>query len=191
VDAIARLEQAANRGATVVAVGVWAACEAFFFPIVPDVGVCLLALAAPWRAARFFGAVVVGALIGTAVLAVVATRTPDAVHSMLLALPGIDAGMLADTDRSIARDGILGFVQFGPGAPLKVDTAAWIAHGGDTLGLLAGTILNRLTRVGPPVLAAAVIGSLAGPWIRAHHRATLVAYAAFWIGVYACIWVVA
>ena len=183
--------RAADRDATVVAAGVWAACEAFFFPIVPDVGVCLLALAAPRRAARLFLAVIVGALIGTVVLAIVAIRAPDAVHSLLLALPGIDAGMLADADRSVARDGLLGFVQFGPGAPLKVDTAAWVAHGGDVLGLLAGVILNRLTRVGPPVLAAVVIGTIAGPWIRAHQRATLGAYAAFWIGVYAYIWLLA
>ena len=191
MDAIARFERVADRDATVVAVGVWAAAEAFFFPIVPDVGVCLLALAAPRRATRLFLAVVVGALIGTVVLAIVATRAPDAVHAMLLAIPGIDASMLADTDRSIAREGILGFVQFGPGAPLKVDTAAWIAHGGDALGLVAGAIVNRLTRVGPPVLAAAVVGSLAGSWIRAHQRTTLVADAAFWFAVYAYIWLIA
>jgi len=188
---MASLERAAKDDRAVVLVGVWAAWEAVFFPIVPDVGACLLALAAPQRASRLFGAVLAGAMVGTLVLAIFATQAPDRVRSMLLAIPGIDHAVLADAGGSIANDGVLGFVQFGPGAPLKVDTAAWIAQRGTVAGLFVGTILNRLTRVGPPVLVATLLGVLAGPWIRAHQRATLVAYAAFWIGIYTYIWGVA
>ena len=45
-------------------------------------------------------------------------------------------------------------------------------------------VLNRITRIGLALIAAAVIGQFAGSWLRRHSRLTLAAYAAFWILVY-------
>ena len=163
----------------------WAAAEAIAFPVVPDVGLCLLALAAPRRVVRLFLVVVVGALAGTLVLAALATSNPDAVRAMLLALPGIDAAMLAGVDTTLATDGVAGFAQVGPGPPLKAYTVEWIGQGGDLLGLLVGAIVNRLTRIGPVVLVPAVFGWWFGGWIRARERPILLLYAAAWIAFYA------
>ncbi len=174
----------ARRPAAVVAMGIWAAAEAIVLPIVPDVGLCLLVLAAPRRTVRLFSAVVIGAIAGTFIMAAFALQAPDAARAVLLAIPAIDPALLSSADQALARDGVVGFAQFGPGAPLKVYTVEWLAQGGDIAGLLVGTILNRITRIVPALIVAAAIGQFAGPWLRQHSRLTLAAYAAFWVLVY-------
>lgn len=175
----------AGRSAAVALIGAWAAAEAVVFPIVPDVGLGLLVLAAPLRALRLFGAVVVGAVAGTVVLGIFATQAPEAARAVLLSIPGIDPETLAGADRVLARDGLAGFGQFGPGAPLKVYTVEWLARGGDVVEVLVGAVLNRITRVGPSLVFAAAIGYVAAPWLRRHSNVVFVVYAAFWLLVYA------
>ena len=174
----------ARRPIAVATMGIWAAAEAIVLPIVPDVGLCLLVLAVPRRTVALFAAVVIGAIAGTLVLAGFAQQAPEAARAVLLAIPAIDPALLASADQALARDGVLGFAQLGPGAPLKVYTVEWLAQGGDIAELLVGTVLNRITRIGPAVVVAAVVGQLAGSWLRRHPRLTLAAYAAFWILVY-------
>ncbi len=183
-----RLEAFAARRAAIVLMALWAAAEAIVLPIVPDVGLCLLVLAAPGQAGRLFAAVVAGAVAGTLALAALASTAPDAVNGLLLALPGIDGAVLADAGSQLARDGIVGFAQIGAGPPLKVYTAEWVELGGGVPGLVVGSILNRLTRIGPPLLVAIAAGRLFRYWIRRHERVTLVAYAAFWTAVYVVLW---
>jgi hypothetical protein len=183
-NAIDRVEQFARRPAAVATMAIWGAAEAIVFPVVPDVGLCLLVLAAPSRTARLFAAVLVGAIVGTLLLAAFASLAPDAARAMLLSVPGIDAAMLADADRGLARDGIAGFAQSGPGAPLKVYSVEWLRQGGDVASLLAGAVINRITRIGPALVVAAVVGQAAAPWLRRHARLTLGVYGAFWLAVY-------
>lgn len=180
----ARLEAFARRPAAGATIAVWAAAEAIVLPVVPDVGLGLLVLAAPRLAGRLFLAVVAGALVGTVLLAILATAAPDSARAMLIRIPGIDAATLAEADAKLAGEGIAGFAQFGPGAPLKVYTEAWVRRGGDITGLLVGTVLNRLARIGPAILVAAVLGWRLGSWIRKRERLILLAYSAFWLAVY-------
>ncbi len=184
-SAVDRIGRFAGSASAVALLTGWALAEAIFLPVVPDVGLGLLVLAAPSRAVRLFGAVAIGAIAGTLVLAAIALQSPDAARAMLLGIPGIHPGVLAGVDLVLARDGVLGFAQFGPGAPLKVYRVEWLAHGGDMAGLLAGAVLNRVTRIGPPLIAAVAIGHFAGPRLRRHSGATNAAYAAFWLLVYA------
>jgi hypothetical protein len=183
-NALERVGLFARRPAAVVTMGIWGAAEAIVLPIVPDVGLCLLVLAAPRRTLLLFAAVVIGAIAGTLVMAAFALQAPDAARALLLAIPAVDPALLASADQSLARDGVAGFAQLGPGVPLKVYTVEWLAQGGDIGGLLVGTVLNRITRIGPALIVAAVIGQFAGSWLRRHPRLTLAAYAAFWILVY-------
>jgi hypothetical protein len=183
-NALERVGLFARRPAAALTMGIWAAAEAIVLPIVPDVGLCLLVLAAPRRTLVLFAAVVMGAIAGTLVMAAFAMQAPDAARALLLVIPAIDPALLASADQALARDGALGFAQLGPGAPLKVYTVEWLAQGGDVGGLLVGTVLNRITRIGPGLIVAAVIGQFAGTWLRRHSRLTLAAYAAFWILVY-------
>jgi hypothetical protein len=184
-NGVERVERFADGSAAVAAMGLWAAAEAIVLPIVPDVGLCLLVLAAPRRTVRLFAAVIGGAIVGTLVLAAFASLAPDAARAALLAIPGVDTTVLAGADQALARDGVGGFAQFGPGAPLKVYSVEWLARGGDVGGLLLGAILNRMTRIGPALIAAALIGRFAAPWLRSHSHAMFFLYAAFWLAVYA------
>ena len=162
----------------------WAAAEAIVLPIVPDVGLGLLVLAAPPRAVRLFAAVVAGAVAGTLVLAAFMSGAPDAARDLLLAIPAIDASVLAEADRALAEHGVAGFAQVGPGPPLKVYTVEWLGRGGDVAGTLVGAVLNRVTRIGPVLVVGVAGGYVARPWLRRHARLTLVAYAGLWLAFY-------
>jgi hypothetical protein len=184
-DAIGRFSRS---GAAMALVGAWAFGEAIVLPVVPDVALALFALAAPRRAAPLFGAVLVGAVAGSIVLAAAASAAPRSVDAMLLALPGIDADTIATVDARLATDGVLGFAQFGPGPPLKVYTVEWMAAGGSWPWLILGVLLNRVTRIGPVVLVAALAGRLFPGWLRRHERLVIPGYAVAWTAFYAIYW---
>lgn len=169
-------------------IGIWAFGEAIVLPVVPDVALALFALAAPRRAAALFGAVLVGAVAGSIVLAAASSAAPGSVNAMLLALPGIDADTIATVHARLAADGVLGFAQFGPGPPLKVYTVEWTAAGGSWPGLILGVLLNRVTRIGPVVLVAALAGRLFPDWLRRHERPVIAGYAVAWTVFYAIYW---
>jgi hypothetical protein len=76
----------------------------------------------------------------------------------------------------------------GFGAPLKVDTWAWATGPATPIALAVGVVLNRILRVGPFVLACAVVGLVAPGWIRRHDRLVLSAYGAGWAAVYLAYW---
>jgi membrane protein YqaA with SNARE-associated domain len=179
-----RLERFAASTQAAVLVGAWAIAEAIALPVVPDVLLYLLALAAPRQAGRLFAAAIAGALAGSAVLAGLAMTSPDLARSLVLAVPGIDQPLLQAAQRAVAGGDVLVFVGFGPGTPLKVYTLAWTLAGGSSWLLVLGVIVNRLTRMGPGVVLTAVIGALAPAVQRRHERLVLAVYTALWIATY-------
>lgn len=182
---MARLESyAAGRGGLAL-ISLWAFTEAIALPIVPDVALGLLVLVAPRRAAVLFGALLLASLAGTAVLFVATTVAPDAVTNMILALPGISASMLQGARTTVAAGDPMALALFGPGTPLKVYTLAWAIGPATVLPLAGGAIVNRLTRVGPGLVTLTVIGWVAPSFVRRHARLVLLAYATFWIVLYA------
>ncbi len=168
-----------------VAVGAWALGEAIVLPVVPDVLLYPLAAAVPRRAAWLFGAVLGGALIGTAILYATTLADPELGRSLVLAVPGIDREMLDAATASTASGDPTSMVVFGVGTPLKVFTVGWETGSGDLVGLAVGTVLNRLARIGPGVVAAAMIGLLAPRWLERHGGPILVVYALAWTVFYA------
>ena len=168
----------------VILVGSWAFAEAIALPVVPDIALGLLALAAPRHALRLFVVLVVTALAGTAVLYAVAVAAPDAASALLTALPGIDAATLDAARQAVAGGDPTAVAGFGPGMPLKVYTVAWATGPASPAALALGVVLNRVTRVGPVVLALAVLGRLAPAFLRRHERLVLGVYAAAWVAVY-------
>jgi len=184
----ARLERVANGRAGIALVGAWAFAEAIFFPIIPDVVIGLLVLVAPRRLLVLFVALVAGALAGSAVLYALSLIAPGAVHSMLLALPGIDEAMLAAARDTVASGNPMSIAQVGPGAPLKVDTYAWAIGPSTPFALVVGAVLNRITRIMPVLLLLAALGWIAPGFIRRHDRLTLVVYASAYVVLYAIYW---
>ena len=182
---IDRAAQLADDRRTPWLIGLWAAAEAAILPIVPDVGLALLVLARPARWAVLFAAVIAGAVAGSVALYALASADAAAVEAALLRVPGVDSLMLETVDRRLATDGVLAFAQLGPGPPLKVLTASWAASGGDPFLGVVGALINRLTRIGPVVVASWLVGRAAGPWLRRHGGIVVAAYVALWIAVYA------
>jgi hypothetical protein len=181
---IERLEQFAATRQAAVLVGVWGMAEAIALPVVPDVALYLLVLAAPRQAGRLFAATIAGALVGSAILAGLTMLDPGAARSLMLAIPGISPTMLEAADRTLAGGDLLGFVGIGPGTPVKVYTVAWVLAGGAPLLLPVGVIVNRLTRMGPGVLVTALIGAFAPAFLRRHERVALAIYIVLWILTY-------
>jgi membrane protein YqaA with SNARE-associated domain len=175
---------AASRGA-IVLVAAWAFAEATVLPVVPDVALILLALAAPHRAAALFAVALAASLAGSLLLFAAATAAPDAARALVLAVPAIHPAMLAAATTTVAAGDPWSIAQFGPGTPLKVFTVAWAVGPGVVPSFVLAVILNRLTRIAPVLVVASVVGALAPGWIRRHERAVLVAYAVAWTVLYA------
>jgi membrane protein YqaA with SNARE-associated domain len=184
----ARLEEIAAGRSGLMLVGGWAFAEAIVLPIVPDVVLGLLALVAPRQVPRLFLALIAGALLGTAVLYLLAAVAPDVVASMLLALPGITPDVLVAAREQVAGGDPVAIALVGPGTPLKVYTWAWATGPATPLALAVGVVLNRITRIAPGVIALAVVGLLAPGFLRRHQRLVLALYALFYLVAYAVYW---
>jgi hypothetical protein len=178
---------APTRGA-VLLVGLWACAEAVLLPVVPDLLLLPLVASAPRSALKLTVALIVGALVGTAVLAACVAANAAGVRSVLLLLPGVDGAMLARVQTDVGAHGLIPFFQLGPGVPLKVDTFAWSSASGAPLPLAAGVVGNRLTRLGPGIVIAALVGTFAPNLLRRYEGIALALYVLFWVALYAAYW---
>lgn len=185
IDRIADLARS-RRGLLLVAL--WACAEAVLFPVVPDVVLLPLVAAAPRSMSRLVLGLFAGALVGSAILAALVVADPGRVGSALASLPGMDATTLPAVEAEVAAQGAAAFAQFGPGVPLKVYTTAWVAEGGSPIILVGAVLVNRVTRIGPGILVAALIGWLAPAFLRRHERLAVAAYALGWTGLYLVYW---
>jgi hypothetical protein len=165
-------------------VAVWAFGEAIWLPVVPDVLLGLLVLAAPRRAGALFLAVLAGSLLGSFVLYGIAIVSPDVAWTIVLGVPGVRPEMLGQASQILAGGDPLPMAQFGPGTPLKVDTVAWALGSGGPVGLAIGVVVNRVTRVGPVLLVTAAIGWLAPGTLRRWQWPVIAVYAGLWIVTY-------
>ena len=178
------LERVANEPIGWQLVALWAFAEALVFPVVPDVLLCLLVLAAPRRVVVLSLATLGGAVAGSLVLYALAVAQPDLARTIVLAVPGVRPAMLDQAIALLASGDLTGMAGFGPGTPLKVDTVAWAAGAGGPLGLAVGVVVNRVTRIGPDVLVAFAIGWLAPNLLRRWQWPVIAIYAALWLTVY-------
>lgn len=183
-----RLEAlAAGRGGLALMTA-WGFAEATLFPVIPDVGLMLLAMVAPRRGPILLGAVVAGALAGSAVLYAASTSSPVAVTTAIVALPAIDAPMVTDAQATVASGDPMSIARVGPGTPLKVYTLAWATGPATPAALAVGVVLNRITRMVPFLVPAMLVGWLAPGFLRRHDRLVLATYWTAWAVAYALYW---
>jgi hypothetical protein len=173
-----------------VLLAAWAVGEAIALPVVPDVGVGILALATPAALGWPLAAVVAGGVMGALIFASLRGTRPAWVRRLLVAQPGVGAHGLAAARECIDRVGSpRAFAQVGPGLPLK----AWLdaqldLHPSTTrLELAMLALVNRLTRIVPIVVGFTVIGLVIRPL---GLNATLVVsvYVIGWVAFYAAFW---
>jgi hypothetical protein len=144
----------------------WGLVEATIGPIVPDVGLGLLALATPAALGAPLLAAIGGGVLGALILAAVRRRRPALADGILAAQPGLgQAGMASARQRIETRPAPIAFAQVGPGLPLKAYVVAHVdARPRSSPGKLAAlAVLNRLTRIVPVVGAFALVGVIARP----------------------------
>ncbi len=183
-----RLERISTGRSGLALVGAWAFAEAIAWPIIPDVAIGLLAIVVPRRTLPLFAVLIAGALAGTAVLYALTLAAPDAIEAMLLALPGIHETTMATARETVAAGNPTSIALVGPGTPLKVYTFAWAIGPATPVALAVGAVLNRITRIGPGLLALAALGWFAPEFLRRHDRLVLATYATAYVVGYALYW---
>jgi hypothetical protein len=181
IDAIARF---ARRPHAHLLVAGWAFAEAVFLPVVPDIALLLMALAAPRRGLVLFISLIAGSLTGTLALWLFFSADPLGAQQLILSVPFVTHDQLSRTVAEFASGNPLRFAVMGPGTPLKVLSLAWLEAGNGALTLPLWVILNRLTRIGTLLVVFVLIGARAPDWIRRHDRLVVGGYVALWLGVY-------
>ena len=189
VAAGARSKQLFDSRASILLSGIWGAAEASVFFVVPDVWLGLVGLLAPRRAPAAFGALLIGAAVGSSILFGISRAAGPAVEAYQASLPGLSAAELAGARDELAERG-LGAMLGLPlqGYPLKVGVHAAAQLGFPFADVVLFSLLNRLVRVGPYVLVTAVAGVLVARWIHARPGLALALYTATWSVFYAWYW---
>jgi hypothetical protein len=167
----------------------WGFAEAVLIPIVPDVGLGVLALATPEALGLPLLSAIAGGVAGAAVLAALRARDPAPVDRILALQPGLGAAGMDEARRRIAARGPRAFAQVGPGLPLKAYVVAYVQDRPSarigTVALLA--LLNRVTRIVPVVGAFALAGVLARP-LEPATGPVLACYVVGWALFYGVFW---
>ena len=181
LDDLARF---ANGRGGPLAVFLWAFAEAVALPLIPDVLLGLLLLAAPRRFVILFVSLCLGSLAGSLVLYGLTVADPEGVRHLLLVMPGINEPMVTAASATVASGNPTCLLLFGPGTPLKVFTFAWANSAASPVGFLPAVILNRVSRIAPLALAQAGLGLLAPDFLRRHERIVLGLYGAAYLVTY-------
>lgn len=132
-----------------VLVALWAFAEAILFFIVADVPISYLALRYGWRKGVVASLIAaVAAAVGGVMLSLWAEADPSGVADLIVALPAIDASMLAKAGVAFATGGYLAmFAGSFSGIPYKLYAyVAADAPTGGVAGFFLASILVRLPR---------------------------------------------
>jgi len=175
----------------VVVLFAWGAGEALVLPVVPDVLIGILAMAAPERAPVLLGAAILGGVLGALIAWRMDSGSPATGERVLALQPGLGRRGLDAAERRLRQRGLVGgFAQVGPGLPLKayVHALAAVAPGESPAKVAALALVNRMTRLVPVTLVFAVFHPLAqsSDWSPALLAAV---YATGWIVFYAAYWI--
>lgn len=179
------LSRFANGRGGPLAVFLWALAEAVALPVIPDVLLGLLLLAAPRRFVVLFASLCLGSIAGSLLLYALTMADPEAVRQGLLALPGINQPMVTAASGTVASSSPTCLLLFGPGTPLKVFTFAWANGAISPIGFLPAVILNRVSRIAPLAVAQVALGLVAPDFLRRHERIVLGLYGAAYLATYA------
>jgi len=167
----------------------WGVGEALFLPVVPDVLLGLLVLAAPWELGPLLGAAIVGGVAGAGAGWWLLRERRSLAERVLALQPGLGPRGLAEgADRVRRRGPLAAFAQVGPGLPLKAYLHALAAVAPTTTPLnVAGlAVVNRLARLGPVALAFAALHPFAVGWPPV---LLAVAWVGGWMAFYVAYWV--
>jgi membrane protein YqaA with SNARE-associated domain len=163
----------------------WGLAEATVFFLVPDIFIGFVAIF-NWRRGLLSTAyVIAGAMVGGAVMYILAANNAPAMVNLLTRIPLISMEMIENVSRQVEMNGLRALV-IGPwqGIPYKIFAVQAGAQGLSFLQFMPITIIARLERM----LPVALFGSVTGTWLRKsiqrHTWLTTSIYAVLWIGIY-------
>lgn len=162
----------------------WAFAEAILFVLVADVPISFVAVRHGWRAAAVAAvAAAVAAAAGGALVHAWAAADPGGATRMIVALPGIDPALVAETARGFAAGGYMAMLAGSvSGVPYKLYALAAGVQGEPLIPFLLLSPFVRLPRFLGVALLAAALGRLASR--RLGLCARLVVLTAFWLLFY-------
>jgi membrane protein YqaA with SNARE-associated domain len=163
----------------------WGLAEATLFFIVPDVYLGFVALF-DWRnSVRATAVTVGGALLGGAVMYMLAAAFGRAATDLVAHVPLVHPGLVQAVDDQMRAQGLWAFV-IGPaqGIPYKIYALQAGLQGQPFVGFLLMTIPARLERILPVALACAAAGAIFRKRVQYHTLLIVVAYALMWAAIY-------
>lgn len=170
-------------------VAIWAFAEAVLFFVVADVPIMALAARRGVRAGLTAACIAaLGAGLGGAITWLWGGMDPGGFERAMVALPGVDAGLLEEVRAEWREDGFLAMLagSFG-GTPFKLYAGA-AGFAGST-GLPLFILLSIITRL-PRFMLVGVAGGWLGPKLRARlgERRFWALFVAAWCGFYLWYW---
>lgn len=166
----------------------WGLAEATVFFLVPDILITSSALFAPKRSFAQMMAVLIGALLGGALLYTAADKYPDEAKNVVLHVPFIKMHLLELADRQMQEKGMLAMA-YGAfsGVPYKTFTVNAPRHATFEI-FMAMSLPSRFPRFLLSWGASSLLGMAFRRQIQANPLAALGLLAICWIGLYTYYW---
>ena len=170
----------------------WGIGEAVVLPVVPDVLIGFLLLAAPRQIVPVLAAAIGGGVIGSVAGWWLLRHRPRLVERVLAVQPGLGRPGLEEAEGRLRQRGSWrAFAQIGPGLPLKayLHAQADVAPATGWPERVGLAFVNRLARLGPVAIAFA----LASPLVSSAPSTPAgfaIVYGAAWTAFYLAYWIV-
>ncbi|MAJ29259.1 hypothetical protein CBD41_07545 [bacterium TMED181] len=167
---------------------VWGFMEASVFFIVPDMILSASAIFDRRAALKQTALAVGGALIGGALIYVMAQQFPEETHEMVSGIPFVGEKMFDTVREDLTQDGAVAML-YGPtsGIPYKIYASEAPPLVPISVFLLM-TIPARLMRLLISVFMFSVFGYLFRSQIENHPKRAMACHGIYWIGIYAYYW---
>jgi membrane protein DedA with SNARE-associated domain len=180
---------ARGRGLSAIWLGVlWGLAEATIFFLVPDILITASALFAPKKSLAQLVAILIGALLGGALLYTAADRYPNETKSVVLEVPFIKPHTLEQADREMTDHGLFAMTSGSfTGVPFKTYAVNAPRHASFQMFMLMG-VPARLIRFLCSWGLASLLGFLFRRQIQQSSTFALALLAICWIGFYTYYW---
>jgi membrane protein YqaA with SNARE-associated domain len=166
----------------------WGLAEATVFFLVPDILLTAAALFSPKKSFLQTMAVLIGTLMGGALMYTTADRYPDQARSVVLSVPFINQSLLEQAERQMQERGLWAMcIGAFSGIPYKTYAIAAPRHASFD-AFMAVSAAARLARFLAGWAIASLLGMLFRRQIDANPTAALALLIVCWIGFYTYYW---
>lgn len=140
----------------------WAVGEATVWPVIPDVALFLLVLAAPRRAPWLLVATVAGATVGGTITVFASSVAPDAAMNAVLHMPLVHVRSVATVEAYLRDHSLVEafFYQPWSGLPFKLWAVLAVSGGHQPLSVVPVFVAGRTLRFAAATGLAALFGRL-------------------------------